>query len=91
MTNITISIVIPIFLSIYRHTVLWTGNTWKPLGLGDVIDAKQVKLHYRKAMLVVHPDRCSGPGVSGEVKFIAKRVFEAINEGYQEFLKKETV
>lgn len=71
------------------HTVLWPGNTWKPLGLGDVIEAKQVKLQYRKAMLVVHPDRCSAQ--SGEIRFIAKRIFEAINEAYQEFLKKESV
>ena len=40
-------------------------------------------------MLVVHPDRCSGS--SGEIRFIAKRVFEAINEAYQDFLKKESV
>ena len=40
-------------------------------------------------MLVVHPDRCSH--LSGETKFIAKRIFEAINEAYQDFLKKEGV
>ena len=69
------------------HTVLWDGHRWKQLGLGDVIDAKKVKLHYRKAMLVVHPDRCSNRSV--EVRFIAKRIFEAVNEAYQDFLKKE--
>lgn len=68
------------------HTVLWEGNTWKPVGLGDVIEDKKVKLYYRKAMLVVHPDRCSA--LNAETRFIAKRVFEAINEAYQEFLKK---
>jgi len=68
---------------------LWSDCKWKPLGLGDVIDAKQVKLQYRKAMLVVHPDRCSG--MSAETRFIAKRIFEAINEAFQEFLKKESV
>jgi hypothetical protein len=71
------------------HTVLWPGCSWQAVGLGDVLDAKQVKLKYRKAMLVVHPDRCSGS--SAEVKFIAKRIFEAINEAYEEFLKKESV
>ena len=71
------------------HTVLWDGHRWKQLGLGDVIDAKKVKLHYRKAMLVVHPDRCSNRSV--EVRFIAKRIFEAVNEAYQDFLKKEGV
>ena len=38
-------------------------------------------------MLVVHPDRSSNADT--ETKFIAKRIFEAINEAYEEFLKKE--
>jgi len=71
------------------HTVLWEGAKWKPIGLGDVIDSKKVKLAFRKAMLVVHPDRCSG--LSAEVRFIAKRVFEAVNDAYQDFLVKEGV
>lgn len=69
------------------HTVLWQGSDWKPVSLGDVIESKKVKLYYRKAMLVVHPDKCSS--LNSETKFIAKRIFEAVNEAYQEFLKKE--
>lgn len=69
------------------HTVLWADSGWKAVSLGDVIDSKKVKVFYRKAMLVVHPDRCSA--MTSETRFIAKRVFEAINEAYQEFLKKE--
>ena len=42
-------------------------------------------------MLVVHPDRCAGAGSTPEMRYIAKRVFEAVNEAYQDFLKKETV
>ena len=71
------------------HKVLWEKNRWKEIGLGDVLQPRQVKLSYRKAMLVVHPDRLSGE--APEVRFIAKRVFEAINEQYQEFLKSESV
>jgi hypothetical protein len=40
-------------------------------------------------MLVVHTDRCSG--LDTEKKFIGKRIFEAINEAYTEFLEKEDV
>jgi len=69
--------------------VLWEGNRWTSIGLGDVLQPKQVKLKYRKAMLVVHPDRLSNE--VPEVRFIAKRIFEAINEQYQEFLKSESV
>ena len=52
-----------------------------------MIDPKKVKLNYRKAMLVVHPDRTSNQ--STEIRFIGKRIFEAINDAYQDFLKKE--
>ena len=71
------------------HTVLWPGNKWKEVGLGDVIEGRQVKLKYRRAMLVVHPDRLAVE--SAEIRFIAKRVFEAINEQYREFEKLEGV
>jgi hypothetical protein len=71
------------------HKVLWEGNKWKEIGLGDVLQPKQVKVCYRKAMLVIHPDRLAGE--SPERRFIAKRVFEAINEQYQDFLKSESV
>ena len=71
------------------HNVLWPNHGWKPIGLGDVLEAKKVKLQYRKAMLVVHPDKVSSS--TTEIKFIAKRLFEAINEAYQEFLTKESV
>lgn len=69
--------------------VLWEGTRWKPIGLGDVLEPRQVKLQYRKAMLVVHTDHCMS--LSNEQKFVAKRVFEAVNEAYNEFLKKENV
>ena len=71
------------------HKVLWAECTWKAVGLGDIIEPKKVKLQFRKAMLVVHPDRCTT--LSAENRFIGKRVFEAINEAYQEFLKTESV
>jgi len=71
------------------HKVLWSDSTWKPVGLGDIIEPKKVKLQFRKAMLVVHPDRCAN--LSAENRFIGKRVFEGINDAYQEFLKSESV
>jgi len=40
-------------------------------------------------MLVVHPDRLSGE--KPEIRFIAKRVFEAVNDAYREFEKLEGV
>jgi hypothetical protein len=71
------------------HTVVWEGCRWKHIGLGDLLEPKQVKLQYRKAMLIVHTDKT--PHEPVYVRFIAKRCFEAINEAYEEFLKKERV
>lgn len=42
------------------HTVLWEGETrWKPVGMADLVTPEQVKKVYRKAVLVVHPDKVS--------------------------------
>jgi hypothetical protein len=71
------------------HTVTWPGCRWKAIGLGDLLEPKQVKFQYRKAMLIVHTDKTVEDTV--EVRFIAKRCFEAINEAYEEFLTKESV
>jgi len=65
------------------HNVLWEGTRWKPIGIGDILDSSKVKLSYRKAMLVVHPDKCADQ--SNENKFIAKRIFEALNESWKDF------
>jgi DnaJ homolog subfamily C member 6 len=76
-------------VTLFPQTVIWPDSRWKQIGLGDVLTPNQVKLAYRKAMLVVHTDKLSKLDV--EKKFIGKRIFEAINEAYSEFLEKEDV
>lgn len=48
------------------HTVLWEGESrWTPVGMADLVTPAQVKKQYRRAALVVHPDKVSagaGPG-----------------------------
>uniref|UniRef100_A0A8C5LTD5 Cyclin-G-associated kinase n=1 Tax=Leptobrachium leishanense TaxID=445787 RepID=A0A8C5LTD5_9ANUR len=40
------------------HTVLWEGETkWKSVGMSELVTPDQVKKYYRKAVLVVHPDK----------------------------------
>lgn len=40
------------------NTVLWDGETrWKPVSMADLVTPDQVKKYYRKAALVVHPDK----------------------------------
>lgn len=49
------------------HTVLWEGETrWKPVGMADLVTPEQVKKVYRKAVLVVHPDKVGHKAHTGD-------------------------
>lgn len=40
------------------HTVLWEDEErWKPVSMADLVTPDQVKKFYRRAALVVHPDK----------------------------------
>mmetsp|Transcript_26546 Transcript_26546/g.53895 ORF Transcript_26546/g.53895 Transcript_26546/m.53895 type:complete len:525 (+) Transcript_26546:257-1831(+) len=65
------------------HTVLWQGAKWKPVSLGDILDANKCKRCYHKATLVVHPDKTGG--LSPEQRFLAKRIFDALTQAKTEF------
>lgn len=40
------------------HTVLWEDEErWKPVSMADLVTPEQVKKFYRRAALVVHPDK----------------------------------
>lgn len=71
------------------HTVLWPGARWKELSMAKLIQERDVKMGYRKAMLVVHPDRNSGADVDPDRLFIADRVFAALNEAWIMFNNEE--
>lgn len=48
------------------HTVLWDGESrWTPVGMADLVTPEQVKKQYRRAVLVVHPDKVSAGGSTG--------------------------
>nr|XP_033772638.1 cyclin-G-associated kinase isoform X2 [Geotrypetes seraphini] len=64
------------------HTVLWEGETkWKPVGMADLVTADQVKKYYRKAVLVVHPDKAAGQ----PYEQYAKMIFIELNDAWSEF------
>ena len=65
------------------HTVLWEGVKWKPVSLGDVLDATKCKRCYHRATLVVHPDKTGSLNV--EERFLAKRIFDALTQAKSEF------
>lgn len=40
--------------------MLWEGESkWKPVSMADLVTPEQVKKYYRRAVLVVHPDKVS--------------------------------
>ncbi|XP_030062463.1 auxilin [Microcaecilia unicolor] len=64
------------------HTVLWAGETkWKSVGMADLVTPEQVKRVYRKAVLVVHPDKATGQ----PYEQYAKMIFMELNDAWSEF------
>lgn len=69
------------------HGVIWEGAKWKQQSLADVVQAKRVRLSYRKAIRICHPDRHQN--AAPDQKYIAERVFEALNAAYKIFEETE--
>ncbi|XP_021571195.1 cyclin-G-associated kinase isoform X2 [Carlito syrichta] len=64
------------------HTVLWDGESrWTPVGMADLVTPAQVKKHYRRAVLVVHPDKATGQ----PYEHYAKMIFMELNDAWSEF------
>ncbi|XP_030647747.1 putative tyrosine-protein phosphatase auxilin [Chanos chanos] len=64
------------------HTVLWEGETrWRPVGMADLVTPEQVKKVYRRAVLVVHPDKATGE----PYEQYAKMIFMELNDAWSEF------
>uniref|UniRef100_A0A8C2H901 Cyclin-G-associated kinase n=1 Tax=Cyprinus carpio TaxID=7962 RepID=A0A8C2H901_CYPCA len=64
------------------HTVLWEGETrWRPVNMADLVTPDQVKKVYRKAVLVVHPDKATGQ----PYEQYAKMIFMELSDAWSEF------
>uniref|UniRef100_A0A3B3SY26 Auxilin n=1 Tax=Paramormyrops kingsleyae TaxID=1676925 RepID=A0A3B3SY26_9TELE len=64
------------------HTVLWEGESrWRSVGMADLVTPEQVKKVYRKAVLVVHPDKATGQ----PYEQYAKMIFMELNDAWSEF------
>lgn len=64
------------------HTVLWEGETrWKQVGMADLVTPDQVKKYYRKAVLIVHPDKAADK----PYEQYAKMIFMELNDAWSEF------
>jgi len=68
------------------HKVLWDGETrWQPVGMHQLVSAEEVKKVWRKAVLVVHPDKLTDhPQVN-----LARMIFVELNESWAQFQQSE--
>lgn len=65
--------------------VLWPNSGWKPVPLVDIIEANAVKRAYQKALLCLHPDKLQQKGAAVHEKFIAEKVFDVLQEAWDQF------
>lgn len=65
--------------------VLWQESGWKPVPLIEIIEGVAVKKAYQKARLCVHPDKLQQKGANFQQKYIAKRVFDILQEAWTIF------
>ena len=70
------------------HTVMWQDSRWTEIGLGKVMQATDVKKAYRRAMLVVHPDKNTSGRTPTQV-LIAELCFDALKKAWEEFARIE--
>ncbi|GMJ15392.1 J-domain protein required for chloroplast accumulation response 1, AUXILIN-LIKE6 [Hibiscus trionum] len=65
--------------------VLWPNSGWKPVPLVDIIEGPAVKRSYQKALLCLHPDKLQQKGGPSDIKYIAERVFDVLQEAWTHF------
>ncbi|RPB03823.1 hypothetical protein L873DRAFT_1668898 [Choiromyces venosus 120613-1] len=65
-------------------TVLWEGNGWKKVGMGELLMPNKCKIAYMKGIGKVHPDKISLDATT-EQKMISASVFTLLNEAWDKF------
>lgn len=66
------------------QNVLWEEalQRWKPVGLPQLVTDPQVKRLYKKAVILVHPDKVKG---EERAVVLAQLIFDAMNKEYKAF------
>ncbi|KAK6792876.1 hypothetical protein RDI58_011957 [Solanum bulbocastanum] len=65
--------------------VLWPESGWKPVALMDLMEGNQVKRAYQRALLYIHPDKLQQKGAAAHQKYIAAKVFDILQEAWDQF------
>jgi hypothetical protein len=71
------------------QSVLWEGSGWKEVSMMDLMNPAQVKKSYRKAMIIMHPDKVKQRGGTTEQIFIADYLFDLTNSAWGSFQQSE--
>mgnify|MGYP003563776329 CR=1 FL=1 len=65
------------------HNVIWEGSGWKPIGPGDLISSKNVKMNYLKSIQIIHPDKHQND--PPHIQYISERLFGAVSEAWKNY------
>jgi len=60
---------------------------WKPVSLGDLVQVNKVRKHYKRAIMLTHPDRSQHRGDPVQKQLVYRRAFEAMNAAWKEHEK----
>ncbi|WCJ35205.1 Chaperone DnaJ-domain superfamily protein [Euphorbia peplus] len=69
--------------------ILGSDSGWQPVPLTDLISNAAVKKAYRKATLLVHPDKLQQRGASIQQKYTCEKVFDLLKDAWNKFSAEE--
>ncbi|KAG6384498.1 hypothetical protein SASPL_155682 [Salvia splendens] len=67
------------------HQILWPNSGWMAIPLAKLMESSQVKKAYQKSVLCLHPDKLQQRGASLLHKYIARKVFAALQDAWTTF------
>ncbi|XP_065880829.1 auxilin-like protein 1 [Euphorbia lathyris] len=69
--------------------ILGSDSGWQSVPLTDLISTAAVKKAYRKATLLVHPDKLQQRGASIQQKYTCEKVFDLLKDAWNKFSAEE--
>ncbi|KAK6154845.1 hypothetical protein DH2020_009093 [Rehmannia glutinosa] len=72
------------------HHILWPNSGWVTTPLMNIIESSQVKKAYQKAQLCLHPDKLQQRSATLTQKYIADKVFSALQDAWVAFVSQDT-
>ncbi|CAK4618432.1 hypothetical protein LEN26_006042 [Aphanomyces euteiches] len=69
------------------HQVMWADSKWTEVNMAKLLTPNDVKKVYRRAIMVVHPDKAGGR--TADQLFVSERIFDALNTAWDEFARTE--